>query len=117
MTVPSAREQALAAHDRTWQQKQIAALRAEFERRFAAFVATGDRQWRQELDELKTALTAAQQRKLAAARTRQRNTAAAAWETETAAALGAEAPAPRAAPAVRPGDHVRLRSSRTPARV
>ncbi|MGH9476879.1 MAG: endonuclease MutS2 [Terriglobales bacterium] len=115
----AARERALAAHDRTWQQKQMAALREEMQRRFQSFADEGDRRWRQELDELKASLSAAQQRKLSAARSRQRREAEQAWQAESAAALGARAAAPAAgaAPEARSGDQVRLRSARMPARV
>jgi DNA mismatch repair protein MutS2 len=114
-----AREQALAAHDRTWQQKQMAQLRAEMERRFTAFSEAGDRRWEKELDELKSSLTAAQQRKLSAARARQRREADEEWKAESAAGLGAARPAAAAGSAVlaRPGDQVRLRTLRAPARV
>ncbi|MGH9488758.1 MAG: endonuclease MutS2 [Terriglobales bacterium] len=113
-----ARERALEAHDRTWQQKQMAALRAEMERRFAAFAAAGDRRWRGEMEAIKQSLTAAQQRKAAAARARQKREAAETWEIEAAAALGETArPADDAPVSAAPGDQVRLRSARTTARV
>lgn len=111
------REQALAAHDRSWQQKQMAALRAEMERRFAVFAEAGDRRWQRELEELKTSLTAAQQRKLAAARSRQRREAAEAWQTEAAGALGEASAVVSSRPEARPGDAVRLRGSHAAARV
>jgi len=113
------RERAIAAHDRTWQQKQMAQLRAEMERRFTAFSEAGDRRWQKELDELKASLTAAQQRKLSAARARQRREAAGEWKAESAAGLGEARPASAAgSPAVaRAGDQVRLRTLRAPARV
>jgi DNA mismatch repair protein MutS2 len=113
------RERAIAAHDRTWQQKQMAQLRAEMERRFTAFSEAGDRRWQKELDELKSSLTAAQQRKLSAARARQRREAAEEWKAESAAGLGEVRPSSAAGnPAVvRAGDQVRLRTLRAPARV
>jgi DNA mismatch repair protein MutS2 len=96
----------------------MAQLRAEMERRFTAFAEAGDRRWRQEMDELKASLTAAQQRKLGAARARQRREAEAGWAAESAAALGEEKPAAaNAAVVARSGDQVRLRSLRSPARV
>ncbi|MGN6593750.1 MAG: endonuclease MutS2, partial [Terriglobales bacterium] len=113
----AAREQAIAAHDRTWQQKQMTQLRAEMERRFAAFAEAGDRRWQKELDELKASLTAAQQRKLAAARARQRREAEEQWAAESAPALGEGKPAAAAPVVAHSGDQVRLRSLRAPARV
>ncbi|MGH9414554.1 MAG: endonuclease MutS2 [Terriglobales bacterium] len=113
----AAREHAIAVYDRTWQEKKQAALRAEMERRFAAFMEAGDRRWQRELNELKASLSAAQQRKLAAARARQRREAEEAWQAESSQALGlATAPA-AAARQAHPGDAVRLRGSRTAARV
>jgi DNA mismatch repair protein MutS2 len=109
------RERAAAAHDRSYLEKQVAGMRADLERRFAAFTAAADKQWRRELEELRADLTSAQKRKLALAEARLKRERAEGFRGE----LPELQPPAEAAPARLPvaGEWVRLRDSRTPAQV
>ncbi|MGH9481324.1 MAG: endonuclease MutS2 [Terriglobales bacterium] len=112
------RERAIAAHDRTYVQKQIAALRAELDRRLASFSAAAEKKWQAAWQELEGEITAAQKRKLTLAATRLQREIAADFAAQVGAGLGAEA-APAAGPPPRPqpGQRVKLRSLTQVARV
>jgi DNA mismatch repair protein MutS2 len=105
--------------DRAYLQRHLAALRAELDRRLASFNAAAEARWRAALEETTAELTSAQKRKLAVAAARLKRESAETFQAEVAAALGGESPAePAGAPVrPRPGDRVKLRTLRQPARV
>ncbi len=108
------REREVAAHDRAYLEKQMAALRSDLERRLAALSGAAEKQWRRELDELRADFTAAQKKKAALAEARMKR--------EREEMFRKELPELRPAPAAaarppRVGEWVRLRDSRTPAQV
>jgi DNA mismatch repair protein MutS2 len=109
------RERALAAHDRSYLEKQIGAMRADLERRFAELSANVEKQWRRELEPLRTDLTAAQKKKLALAEARLKRERTEAFRRELPELQAKPPQAAIRAPAV--GEWVRLRDSRTPAQV
>ncbi|HWG36307.1 MAG TPA: Smr/MutS family protein [Terriglobales bacterium] len=113
----AARELALAAHDRAAMQKQIAALRAELDRRLALFAAAAEKQWKQGIESLQIEITSAQKRKLALAAARLRRETAESFQSGVLSALGTEAATPVRRREPRPGDRVRLRTVSQPARV
>src|SRR6185437_3073951 len=83
----AARELALAAHDRAAMQKQIAALRAELDRRLALFAAAAEKQWKQGIESLQIEITSAQKRKLALAAARLRRETAESFQSGVLSAL------------------------------
>ncbi len=111
------RERALAAHDKAQQQKQMAALRAELDRRLASFTAAAEKNWRQAWQALEGEITAAQKRKLSLAVAGMKRETAAAFAGEVGSALGEAPSAAAPPPEAQPGDRVQIRSARQPARV
>jgi len=113
----AAREREIAAHDRAALQKQMAALRAELDRRLASFTASAEKNWKHALESLQAELTSAQKRKLSLASARLRRETAEAFHSGVASAMGTDPVAARPRRDPLPGDRVRLRALRQPARV
>ncbi|HXR98231.1 MAG TPA: Smr/MutS family protein [Terriglobales bacterium] len=113
------RERLLVERDRQQLEKQLAKLRADLDRRLAAFTASAEANWRRSLESLSANLTSAQKKKIAVAVAQMKRETAEAFRGEVTSLVtdGSGAAEPSITIAPQPGDLVRVRSLSRPARV